>query len=135
MSVFRPVLIDSGVWVTALKAGVDADAADLVRSLVEVGRAATCEVVTMEVPRGVTSPQDFAAVNLELRATTYLEMDGAGDRAARLSHRLRARCLTIPPTDLLIAATCALHGAALLHRDKHLAIAAEELGVPEFPTG
>ena len=129
MSELALVLIDSSAWIEAIRArGAPACVAQ-VEQLLTDRRAATCEIVVTEVLQGATSPVELAVLGEQLQGLVPLPMDGAGEVAGRLAWTLRRRGVTVHTTDLLIAATAHLNGAALLHHDRHLAEAADALGL------
>jgi len=123
------VLTDTSVWIEALREDGDPECQRRVGELVAEARMATCEVVVVEVLQGALDENHLERLSADLAATTILGMEGAGEEAGRLAWALRQRGLTVHTTDLLIAATAGLHGASLLHRDRHLAEAAEALGL------
>lgn len=123
------VLIDSSAWIEALPASGHSPYRVTIDALLRDARAATCEVVVAEVLRGIRPRDQLVRLSGGLAAATCLDMQGAGEEAGRLAWTLRGRGLTVPTTDLLIVAVARLHGAALLHRDRHLAEAAEALGL------
>jgi hypothetical protein len=102
----------------------------LVDSLLASGSVATCEIVVAELLRGARSDEEFARLREALGDVAHLDLAGVGYAAGELALRLRGAGITIPTTDLLIAATASHHGVSLLHRDKHLALAAEALAIP-----
>jgi len=128
------VLIDSSAWIEALRTDGDEDCRELVSELLLQDRAAVCEVVVAEVLRGAANRGELDELGLQLGAVPCLSMTGAGLEGGELSLRLRRRGRAIPTTDLLIAATASIHGASLLHRDKHLDEAAQAAGVQVIPT-
>jgi predicted nucleic acid-binding protein len=123
------VLIDSSAWIETIRQDGDPAYGRQVDRLLTEERAATCEVVITEILRGAISEAELTALAEELRGLLRLAMDGAGEEGGRLAWALRRRGILVPTTDLLIAATARLNGAALLHRDRHLAEAAEALGL------
>jgi predicted nucleic acid-binding protein len=129
------VIVDSSVWIEAFRVGGEPRWRLAVDGLLAADRAATCEVVMLEILRGAASAGQFEALLARMRGMHRLTLDGTSERAGLAALKLRARGQTVPPTDLLIAAAAQLHGAALLHRDKHLSLAAEALGVPEYKVG
>jgi predicted nucleic acid-binding protein len=126
------VLIDSSVWIEAIHPRGLPECRDLARHVMTQDRGATCEVIVAEVLKGASTEEALSTIQDGMAALRHLSMDGVGSVAGRLALTLRARGLALPTTDLLIAATCSLHGAAILHRDKHLALAVEVLGLEEY---
>jgi predicted nucleic acid-binding protein len=129
----RLVLIDASVWIEAIHARGLPGCREAVEQVLREGTGATCEVIIAEVLKGAATPAALGALSDGLSPLRLLGMEGVGLTAGVLAQRLRSRGRAIPTTDLLIAATCALHGASLLHRDQHLAVAAEALGVTQHP--
>jgi predicted nucleic acid-binding protein len=128
----RPVLIDASIWIEALRPGGDPVWRNTVYELLTAERAAVCEVVIAEVLRGARSDDERILLAEDLEATVVLSMAGAGMSAGQLALQLRRSGLSMSTTDLLIAATAALHEAVLLHRDQHLTQAAAVLGLEEY---
>jgi predicted nucleic acid-binding protein len=128
----RPVLIDASIWIEAFRPGGDPVWRNTVYELLTAERAAVCEVVIAEVLRGARSDDERILLTEDLEATVVLSMAGAGMSAGQLALQLRRSGLSMSTTDLLIAATAALHDAVLLHRDQHLAQAAAVLGLEEY---
>lgn len=123
------VLVDSSVWLEAIHPQGLAACKALVREALLEARVATCEVILAEVLKGARTEEAFAQLTDGMGAVHRLSMEGVGEAAGRLSLALRGKGVTLPTTDLLIAATAWVHGVTLAHRDQHLAVAAEELGL------
>ena len=128
----RFVLIDSSVWVEALNPRGLAVCKEAARTVLADGTAAVCEVVLTEVLRGARDETDAEWLHEQLRAPTNLHMRGSGPVAARLSRMLRAQGKMFAVSDLLICGTAVIHGAALMHRDKHLGQIAEIAGIEQI---
>ncbi len=127
----RPVLIDTSVWVEALRPGGDKRSQEIVARLVNEGRAATCEVVMAELLRGASDEAQAEQWSGMLRALVVLDMAGVAEIAGMIGRTCRARGLRQPMGDVLIAAVALKHSAALLHRDRHLSEIAELMGMAE----
>ena len=116
----QPVLIDSSVWVEVLRPGGDEALLREVRTLVAEGAAVFCDLVLLELwngARGEAEQRYLASLEAELASLpTTAEV---WNRSRELARTCRAAGVTVPATDLLIAASAAHHGAALLHRDRH----------------
>ena len=131
MSADGPVLVDSSVWIECFRPDGEEACRRETAALLIAGRAVTCEVVLAEVLRGAMTPAAWEAMSSRMGSVSRLSMDGMGSLAGSLARQLEAKGLTLPTTDLLIAAVAQSHGAAILHRDRHLSRAAEIIGLPE----
>ena len=129
------MLIDTSVWIEALRPGGDAICRRLVGELVASGQAATCEVVIAELLRGARSDEEAEEWDDALRGIQVLDMEGVGDTAGRIGRAMRAQGKTPPLGDLLITAVALHHGVALLHRDRHIAEMAEAMGMKHLHLG
>lgn len=116
----QAILIDTSAWIEALRTGGDPKVRREVRSAIEDGSAAFCDMVLLELWNGARGDQEKRYLrdlerDLECLATTKQVWATSRSLAARCRRAGR----TIPPTDLLIAACADHHGAKLLHRDGH----------------
>jgi predicted nucleic acid-binding protein len=108
------ILVDSSSWIHFLRPNGD----PLVRARVEAaltgGEAAWCPLVRLELWNGAAGDRekkilrDFEAVLPELRID-----DDVWASAYDLARRARAAGVSVPATDLLIAACARRHGAEL----------------------
>jgi len=124
-----PVLIDTSVWLEAIHPRGREDCKALVHELLSADRAATCEIIMAEVLRGAHTQEALERLEEGMGTLVLLPMQGVSAAVGRAALELRSRGVTIPTTDLLIAATAAVNGAALVHRDAHLEPAAQALSV------
>jgi predicted nucleic acid-binding protein len=114
-------LIDTSSWIEALRQDGDPSTRDRVRALLLADQACWCDVVRLELWHGVRGAAErkvMAQLNkdVSLLPTT----DVVWSKACELARRSRARGLTVPATDLIIAACAWAHGVPLEHRDRHL---------------
>jgi predicted nucleic acid-binding protein len=96
--------------------------ARLWRSLLENEELAICSPVALELGYSARGSKDFAALQDYLVALPVLPLDEHASAAASLTQSaLVARSQHRGPTamDLLIAAVAQVHGATLLHYDRH----------------
>ncbi len=114
------VLIDTSVWIAALRPGGSAVARQEIEQLLATSRAATTPVVVLELLSGTRSAREFREFKEELEALQQLELTRpAWERAYRLGYDLRRAGLTLPTLDVLIAALAVEHDCLLLHVDRH----------------
>ena len=113
-------LIDTSMWIEALRVKGDPEARDRVAALLQSGEAAWCPIVRLELWSGVGDARerkvligfDDVVVNLPIA-------DDAWNLATKLSSLGRSKGHTFPLPDLVVFACAQAHGADLLHRDKH----------------
>ncbi len=90
-----------------------------VYALIEEDRAAWCHIVRLELWAGAQTKEiprleEFRR-NIRDLETSESVWNGAYD----LARRARANGVTVPASDLLIAACARFHGAEVLHKDRH----------------
>lgn len=112
-------LVDTSSWVEYLR-NREAETGDVVESLVLSGEAAWCDMTLVELWHGVRGAREKRDLK---------EMEGAIDlvpvdeRSWRLASRLALRCrekgLTVPVSDIVIAACAVAHSLELEHCDRH----------------
>ena len=114
------ILVDTSAWIDALRSDGDQEVRAAVRSATAEGEAVLCDIVRLELWNGAQG----AAEQKMLRA---LERDldlapsppAVWDAAVALAKSCRSKGITVPATDLLVAACAAYHGLSLLHHDDH----------------
>ncbi len=114
-------LIDSSSWIEALRQDGDPVVKSHVDSLLRSDRAAWCDMVRIELwngARGLTERRTLESYDdaVQLLPTT----DAVWARARVLAQRSRAKGLTLPSADLVIAACAWEHGVEMEHDDAHL---------------
>jgi tRNA(fMet)-specific endonuclease VapC len=113
-----PVLLDTSVWIEALR-GASEETVSATRRLLSEDLVVTCGPVLFEIKRGLRSseredvlPLFHALVRLPVDETVW---DGAGE----LDHLLRSQGITIPPMDVIISQVSLHHNVALFSRNRH----------------
>lgn len=113
-------LVDTSSWIEQLRRNGDALVRRRVEALLSSAEAAWCPLVRLELwngargesERSVLREIDAGIVSLEIDAATW-------DRAVELSMLARAQGITVPSTDLLVAACAQVHAMAVEHCDSH----------------
>ena len=116
----RRVLIDTSAWIEALREDGDPGIREAVRSVLVEGTAVLCDMVRLELWNG-------ARGDAEQRMLRELDRDlecvptsvGVWQAARRLARAARRQGVTVPATDLLVAACADHHELDLIHRDRH----------------
>lgn len=114
------LLVDTSAWVEYLREGGDPEAQRQVRGALDTERAVLCDMVLVELwnGRGGSRQRKILRVleeTLEILPTN----EEVWTRARSLARDARAAGLTVPSTDLLVAACASVHDAGLIHRDAH----------------
>jgi len=113
-------LIDTSAWIELFRSKGNVATAAQIRDLQVQNRAVWCEMVRLELWNGARGDREAAALQ-KVQATTILLPTTAEVwvLADQLARKARLSGKTFPPSDLLIAACARVHGAEIVHRDKH----------------
>ena len=118
-------LVDTSSWIEQLRRGGDRSVRSRVEELLSRGEAAWCPIVRLELWNGARGEPEGRALRAMESEVPVLETGAeVWDLAVRLAVAARARGLTVPASDLLVAACARYHGLALEHCDKHLELIA-----------
>jgi len=127
------ILLDTSVWVRFLRRGADADLVGRVAAWLAQGRAATTELVKVELLQAARTEDDYQRLGHRLEALPNYRADEAVFRdAARNGFKLRRSGVIIPTVDLVIATIAQRAGATLAHFDRHYEMAAPVLGIETY---
>lgn len=114
----EPVLLDTSVWIEALRGG-SPDLVGVTQGLLRDDRVLICGPVLFEINRGLR-PSERKRVVALLDALVRLPVgESIWDAAGHLDASLRDRGITIPPMDVIIAQTCLHHNVILFTLDEH----------------
>ena len=121
------VLIDTSVWILALRKSPLPVVKDEVEHLLAENRVAIASMIRLELLGGTKSVNEFNRLKSRLDALHQIPTDEANwEIATQLSFRLRQQGKVIPYTDILIGAAAILANCLLLHADKHFDLMAED---------
>jgi predicted nucleic acid-binding protein len=113
------VLVDSSVWIEALRRDGRLDVKLALENLLEAYEAAWCGPVKLEVLGGARA-QDRKALAEQFSRIPYFPMaDAAWNSAKNLAWRLRDKGCTAPWNDILIAALSVKADCRIYAVDKH----------------
>ena len=113
------VLVDSSVWIEALRRDGRLDVKLALENLLEEYEAAWCGPVKLEVLGGARA-KDRAPLEAQFSCIPYFPMtDAAWDSAKKLAWRLRDRGCAVPWNDILIAALSVKAECRIYAVDKH----------------
>ncbi len=113
------VLVDSSIWIEALRRDGRLDVKLALENLLEEYEAAWCGPVKLEVLGGARA-QDRAKLEAQFDCIPYFPMkDESWDSAKNLAWRLRDKGCTAPWNDILIAALSLKADCRIYAMDKH----------------
>lgn len=112
-------LVDSTVWIEFFK-GRNNKIINFVSPLIDEDRIAYSGIILSELLVGANNQKEFKFINDNFSGFKYLETDiNIFERASQLGFRLRKGGISIPLTDLIIAAHCIHHKLTLVTADSH----------------
>lgn len=114
------VLVDTSAWIVSFKKTGDQRLKEFLRQSIIGGLAATCPIVVLELLQGCRSEEERDALRIKLESLEALAIPPlVWEKAYELGFTLRRKGLTIPTTDLIIAALAIEEKSLLLHQDGH----------------
>ena len=120
MSTGERFLVDTSAWIETLRANGDAAMRARVRELAMDDRAVLCDMVRVELWNGARSTGDRRLLGeLEEQLETVSTPAEVWAAARDLARASRAKGITVPAADLVIAACAEHHGLGLIHCDAH----------------
>ena len=119
------LLVDTSSWIHFLRPDGDPGVHARVQAALESGEACWCPIVQLELWNGARGAHERHVLREFARVVPELAIDGdVWRKAYELATHARARGVTAPATDVLIAACALHHGADLESADSdfdHLA--------------
>jgi predicted nucleic acid-binding protein len=113
-------LIDTSAWIEALRPEGDADTRRAVDEAAREGDAALCDVVLLELWIGARGTAEQATIAQLAANLPMLPIDAdVWEKAHGFARACRASGVTVPTTDLVIAACADHHRVDILERDAH----------------
>lgn len=113
------ILVDTSSWIHFLRPDGDQQVRGKVNAALVNGEACWCEMVQLELWNGARGDQEKKVLTNFSRALPELPINGeVWEGAFNLAQRARARGITVPATDVLIAACARHHGASVEAADK-----------------
>jgi predicted nucleic acid-binding protein len=112
------LLVDTSAWIHFLRPDGDRDVRARVEAALRAGTARWCPLVRLELWNGAGGERERKVLREFERLIQELAIDAeVWNDACELARRCRAAGVTVPATDILIAACARRHGAGLEHAD------------------
>ncbi len=113
------VLVDSSVWIELFRRDGDLRTNLAMENLLEEMKATYCGVIKLEVLGGAQGKERIVISNLFSLVPYLVQKESLWEKAANFQWAARARGLTIPWSDALIATLAQLHQMRVFARDRH----------------
>ena len=114
------ILVDSSAFIEYYRPSGDPSVSAAVAEAIALDSVAVNGVIQVELTAFVSREADRARLAADLQAFHWLELRHRDfDLAAQIGFDLRRKGITIPATDLIIAACAIGSGATLYHLDSH----------------
>lgn len=114
------VLIDTSAWIFALKKNFHPLIKERIGKILSESDVAINGIIELELLAGAKTEQEYKRLKSRLDALYYIEADKAlWDSSSRLAFDLRRKGVSVPYTDIFIAASSIQEKAVLLHADSH----------------
>lgn len=112
------ILVDSSSWIHFLRPNGDPDVRARVSAVLSAGDACWCPLVRLELWNGAAGKRDRNTLREFEAVLPDLQIDAeVWDSACELARRARSQGISVPATDVLIAACARRHGADLVSVD------------------
>jgi hypothetical protein len=113
-------LVDTSVWILALRKDFQADVKNRIAYLLKENAIITSGMIKLELLGGTKEEKEFQRLKTRLDALEIVESNTSlWERAYDLAYSLRRKGITVPYTDILIAASALMVAATVVHADSH----------------
>jgi len=123
-------LIDTSAWLLALRKDFIPEVKELIDRLLRDGVVITTGIIKLEIIGGAGTQDEFQRLKSRFNALDDIRTDDSiWQKACELGFELRRKRITVPHTDILIAA-CALQSeSVIVHADTHFDLMARHAGI------
>jgi predicted nucleic acid-binding protein len=123
-------LVDTSVWILALRKDFLPDVKDRVAYLLKENAIITSGMIKLELLGGTKEEKEFQRLKIRLDALEMVETNTSlWERAYDLAFSLRRKGITVPYTDILIAASALIMAATVVHADSHFDLIAHQCDI------
>ena len=113
-------LIDTSAWLFALKRDFVPEVKNRIDLLLKNNPVVTTGIINLEIISGARTKKEFQRLKDRFNALDLIESDESiWQKACELGFNLRRKGVTIPHTDILIAACALQSGSIIVHADAH----------------
>ena len=123
-------LVDTSAWILALRKDFVPAVKEQIDHLLKENAIITTGMVKLEILGGTKTETDFQRLKRRLEALDTVELDTPlWERSYDLAFKLRRKGITVPYTDILIAACALKTGSTVVHADAHFDLMAAHISL------
>lgn len=121
-------LVDTSAWLFALRKDFIPEVKDQIDHLLKENAIITTGIIKLEILGGTKTQKEFQRLKTRLDALDMVETDTAlWEEAYGLAFKLRRKGITVPYTDILIAACALRTESTVVHTDAHFDLMANHV--------
>ena len=114
------IVVDTSVWIDFFRATSGQDRERLEELILDSNRVAICGIILQEILQGIKSRKVYETTRERLLKFPFLNANRETYLlAASIYRELRSHGITVPSTDVTIAAICVSNRAPIFTRDEH----------------
>lgn len=123
-------LVDTSAWILALRKDFLPVVKDRIAYLLKENIIITSGMVKLELLGGTKQEKEFQRLKARLDALDMVETNTSlWEKSYDLAFRLRRKGITVPYTDILIAASALVIDATVVHADSHFDLIQTQVGL------
>lgn len=129
------IIIDTSAWLLALRKEFHPVIKERIEKILLESEVAVTGIIILELLGGTKTENEYYRLKSRLDSLYYIEADKSlWNNSSRLAFDLRRKGITIPFTDIFIAASTINTNAKLIHADSHFELISQhtELNVESY---
>ena len=121
-------LVDTSAWIMALRKDFNPEVKERIDHLLKENTIITTGMVKLEILGGTKTESEFLRLKRRLDALDSVDFDTSlWEKSYDLAFQLRRKGITVPYTDILIAACALKTGSTVVHADAHFDLMASHI--------
>lgn len=126
----KSFLVDTSAWILALRKNFIPAVKERIDHLLKENAIITTGMVKLEILGGTKTETEFRRLKRRLDALDSIKSDTSlWEKSYDLAFKLRRKGITVPYTDILIAACALKTGSTVVHADAHFDLMAGNIGL------
>ena len=122
--------MDTSAWILALRKDFDPEVKGRIDHLLKEETIITTGIVKLEILGGTKNESEFIRLKRRLDALDNIDLDTPlWEMSYELAFTLRRKGITVPYTDILIAACALKTESTVIHADTHFDLMAPQIGL------